>query len=522
MAKFEKKSPQIIASELVETITPPEFIEEIEAKGPYINLRIASKPILRSIFKYGKDYGKTNDKEMKAKQTIVIEFPSPNTNKPLHLGHVRNMLIGNVTSRLLNYKEHEVFQVNLNNDRGIHICKSMLAYKKWGENREPNKKPDHFVGDFYVLYSQREENENLQDETQEMLKKWENDDPETRKLWKKMNSWAIQGFNETYEKFDIHFDKVYNESEFYWKGKEKVLEGLKKGLFEKREDGAIIAPLKESCGLPDKVLLRKDGTSIYITQDIFLAYLKKKDFNYTRSIYVVGNEQDLYFKQLFAVLEMLGFQEDKFHLSYGMIYLPEGKMKSREGKVVDADELVQEMKELAFQEVQRRYPELKEEEKLNRSEIIGMGALRFFILKYSPRSDFIFNPEESISFEGETGPYVQYSYARIESIIKKSKQQISLNAIDYSLLKHEKELEVISLLSFFPDILQQVTETYNLHLIPQFLLSLAQSFSSFYSSCQVISEDKELQKARLLLIKCIQIVIKTGLNILGIDVLEEM
>jgi arginyl-tRNA synthetase len=398
----------------------------------------------------------------------------------------------------------------------------MLAYQKWFNNQKPDIKPDHFVGQTYVKYNlEAEKNPQLEEEVSIMLKKWEQNDSETIKLWKKLNKWAIEGFNETYKKFGIRFDKEYFESDFYWKGKEIILEGLSKDVFEKREDGTIIAKLEENFKLPDKVLLRGDGTSIYITQDVYLAYLKKDNFDYDESIYVVGNEQDLYFKQLFAVLDLLGFKEQKFHLSYGMISLPEVKMKSREGTVVDADDLAKEMDDLAYEEVNKRYPELLEEEKIKRANIIGMAALKFFILKFNPKSDFVFNPKESISFEGETGPYIQYCYARIESIISKSNQTIDLN-IDFNILNHEKEINVIKILNYFPETIENARKTYGIHLIPQYLLNLCQAFNSFYTSCQVISDNKALEKARLMLIKCVQIVIKIGLNLLGIETLEEM
>ncbi len=525
LAKHEKKAPSVIAKELETKINKPEIFHEVKAIGSYLNFRIKPSIILRNIFESQHEYGKSfmsgTNKDEKLER-IVIEYPSPNTNKPLHLGHVRNMLIGNTTSNLLKYVGHRVYQVNLNNDRGIHICKSMLAYKKWGNNQEPQGKSDHFVGQFYVIYSEEEERDkSLSDEIKMMLMLWEQNDPETRRLWEKMNDWALKGFKETYKKFNITFDKEYFESDFYWKGKAKILEGLEKGIFEKSEDGAIIARLNENGVLQDKVLLRSDGTSIYITQDIYLAFLKKQDFNYDRSIYVVGNEQNFYFKQLFAVLDLLGFKEDKYHFSYGMISLPEGKMKSREGIIVDADDIVEEMHQLAFKEVHERYPNLSEEEKKYRAEVIGNSALRFFILKYSPKSDFIFNPNESISFEGETGPYIQYCYARIESIISKSSQDIK-SRIKSSLLKHEKELHLLKILHSFPEIVEQAVNTYSIHLIPQYLLTLCQSFNSFYDSCKVLSDDKVLERARLLLIKCVQIVIKIGLTILGIETLDNM
>ena len=523
LAKHEKKNPNLIAEEMSKKLVLPKFLEKVEAIGPYINFKLEKEIVLINIFKLQEDYGKIREKLNKKDFNplrIVVEYPAPNTNKPLHLGHVRNMLIGSTISNLFKYKGHNVFQVNLYNDRGIHISKSMVGYRHWFNNQEPDIKPDHFVGLSYVNYSMNED-DILKNEATALLKKWEEKDPETIALWKKMNKWALEGFKETYKKFGISFDKEYFESNFYWIGKEKILEGLNKGIFEEREDGAIIARLKDKFDLPDKVLLRKDGTSIYITQDIYLAYLKKQDFDYDESIYVVGNEQDLYFKQLFAILELIGFKEQKYHLSYGMISLPEGKMKSREGTVVDADDIVDEMYKISYEEVNQRYPKLTEEEKTRRAMIIGMGALKFFILKFNPKSDFVFNPKESISFEGETGPYIQYCYARIQSIIDKSNEKIDLN-IDYEILNHDKEMNLVKLLNYFPEIVDSAIKTYGTHLVPQYLLNLCQSFNSFYSSCQVISDKKELEKARLLLIKCVQIVIKIGLNLLGIETLDEM
>ncbi|TXT66955.1 MAG: Arginine--tRNA ligase [Promethearchaeota archaeon] len=535
LARHERKAPHLIAKELSQkmistSLSLPEFLEDIKHEGPYLNFRLKPILILENIYQLKENYGRmreelenvnSNQKEMETNR-VVVEYPSPNTNKPLHLGHVRNMLIGSSLSTLLDYKGNRVFQVNLNNDRGIHICKSMLAYKKLGENEKPDIKPDHFVGKFYVKYNELEEQDpHFIEEAQKLLKKWEEKDPQTRALWKKMNQWAVEGFEETYKKLGVSFDKQYFESDYYWKGKELVLKGYKDGIFEKTEDGAIVAPLEETYNLPDKILLRSDGTAIYITQDIYLAYLKKKDFNYDDSIYVVGNEQNLYFKQLFAVLEMLGFKERKYHLSYGMIYLPEGKMKSREGKVVDADDLIEEMKTIAYEEVDKRYPHLSKQEKLYRAESIGMAALKFFILKISPKSDFVFDPEESISFEGETGPYVQYVYARIQSILEKSTFSLDL-AIDTNLLNDDTELDLIKYLSYFPEIIDSAAKNYEIHLIPQYLLNLCQTFNSFYSKCPVIQADKELQKARLLLIKCVQIVIQSALHLIGIQTLEEM
>jgi arginyl-tRNA synthetase len=525
LAKIKKKPPNQIAKELEKQLELPEYLEVIEADGPYLNFKIKPQPILEQIFTLKENYGRIYEELRKGQvpsSRIVIEYPSPNTNKPLHFGHIRNMLLGSSLSRCLKYKGDIVFDVNLNNERGIHICKSMYAYKNWGNNKEPDIKPDHFVGAFYVKYNEMEKKDSkIIKEVYELLRLWEENDAETRELWKKMNSWAYEGFKETYNTLRISFDKEYFESDIYWKGKEKVLKGLKSGIFSKTDDGAIIAHLKEKANLPDKILMRKDGTSLYITQDIYLAYQKKEDFDYDKSIYVVANEQDLYFKQLFAILDMIGFKEDKFHLSYGMVYLPEGKMKSREGTIVDADNIIEQIQDLAYKEVNKRYPELAENLKKERATAIGMAALVFFILKFNPKSDFVFNPRETISFEGETGPYIQYCYARIESIIIKSKKKIDLN-INWDLLNHEKELTLVKQLNYFPEILNSVRKNYSIHQIPQYLLTLCQAFNSFYSSCQVLSSDNELERARLLLIKCVQIVIKIGLQILGIDVLDQM
>lgn len=523
LAKHEKKAPQVIAKELKDKIELPDFIDKIDVDGPYLNFLFNSELILKNIFKFREDIVDLKHQIDFFPLRYVIEFPAPNTNKPLHLGHIRNMLLGQSLANLLEYTGHNVFKVNLNNDRGIHICKSMLAYQKWGNNQEPDKKSDHFVGDFYVRYNLEEEkDETLKEEAHELLKLWEKGDPKTRKLWKKMNKWALEGFKETYEKFNIEFDKEYFESDIYKEGKEKIQEGVKKGVFKKLEDGAIEAELKDKYDLPNKILLRSDGTSVYITQDIYLAYKKKEDFDFDTSIYVVGSEQNLYFRQLFAVLDMLGFEGDTHHLSYGMIYLPSGKMKSREGTVVDADELIEGMYQLAYEEVGERYPELSEEEKKYRARVIGMSAIRFYILKYNQNKDFTFFPDESISFEGETGPYVQYVYARIQSIIEKSRENIDPE-IHSGLFETDIEKKVINQLNYFPEIIENAAKNYDVHLVTEYLLTLAQKFNSFYTSCQVIGDDTSLERARLLLIQCVQIVIKIGLEqVLGITTLKNM
>lgn len=522
LSKELKKAPQQIAAELAAKIKPSKSVSKIEASGPYLNFFIDNEKMaaaaLTGILKHADEYGKGSDKKKK----VVVEYPSPNTNKPLHLGHVRNMLLGQSLSRILSFSGFKVFQVNLNNDRGVHICKAMLAYKLFGKGKEPDKKPDHFVGDFYVLYAKNAaEHPEMEQEVQEMLRKWELGDKETLQLWKRINSWALKGFEETYKTFGIKFDRVYNESGHYLEGKKIVLDAYEKGLLKKDEKGNILIELK-NYGMPDKILLRADGTSIYMTQDINLARLKYNDFRMDKSIYVVGSEQILHFRQLFKTLELLKiYSGELYHLAHGMVYLPEGKMKSREGKVVDADNLVEEMEAVAEQEVRKRYEKISEEEVKKRSRQIGMGSIRFFILKYDPPKDFVFNPEESISFDGETGPYVQYAHARICSIIEKYGKKIPTSA-DYSLLKEKEEQLIIRLLSRFPAVVEAAAENYKPLLVARYLLDLSQAFNNFYHQHQIIKADEETKKARLLLIAAVRQVLRNGLELLAMEAPERM
>src|SRR3989344_5658519 len=520
LSKELKKNPVEIATDLARLFEEDNYIEKVECKGAYVNFFINKSKfneiILKEILKKKEDYGKINIK----KEKIVVEYPSPNTNKPLHLGHVRNMLIGQSISNILTFTGNKVFQVNLNNDRGVHICKSMLAYKLYGNNKKPDKKSDHFVGDFYVLYNKKaNENPDLENEIQKMLVKWEKKDKETLRLWKLMNSWALNGFNETYKLFKIKFDKVYNESEHYKNGKSIVLNGYKKSLFEKDNEGNVSVNL-EKYNLPNKILLRKDGTSIYITQDIGLVYEKYKDFKMSKSIYVVGNEQNLHFKQLFKVLEILNYPHSKglIHLNYGMIYLPEGKMKSREGTVVDADNIVERIKNLALKEVNKRYKISKEEAEKKAFEI-GMAGLRYLILKYDASRDFVFNPNATISFEGDTGPYLQYSYARAKSILSKTKCSDKINS---KLLTKKEEFELIKTLSNFSNVVIKASRDLKPNYIANYAYELAQKFNEFYHLYPVINENEKLKNARCALVLAFTYVIKTSLNLLGINVLEKM
>jgi len=525
LAKEMKKSPQKIAEELAKKIKPDNNISKTEAKGPYLNFFVnrsnIADDVLGKIRKEGYDYGSIKQKKPKK---IMVEFPSPNTNKPLHLGHVRNMLIGESISRISGFLGKKVIRANLNNDRGIHICKSMLAYQRWGNKKDPDTKTDHFVGKFYVLFNEKsKEKPHLELEAQEMLKKWEDGDKETIKLWKLMNAWAYGGFEETYEKLHINFDKYYYESEFYGKAKKIVDEGLKKKIFYRDEEGAAAVDLGKELG--KKVLLRADGTSIYITQDLYLAKLKFEEYRLDESIYVVGNEQNYHFKVLFRLLEMLGYEWSKrcHHLSYGMVYLPSGKMKSREGTVVDADEIIDNMKDLAAVEVRKRYPDLNDDETKKRAEIIGLGALKFFMLKNDPYKDMFFNPAESISFEGETGPYVQYAHARICSILHKLQDKKNKNMkADYSLLIDRHEVELVKMLQNFPAVLADAEKNLKPSEIAHYLTALSQKFNEFYHNCPVISAKDELKAARIALCGAVKTILGQGLFLLGIQAPEEM
>ncbi len=522
LAKEFRKAPQQIAAELAERIKPFKSVSKMEASGAYLNFFIDNEKLasasIAAVLKGKNDYGRSSDKKKK----VVIEYPSPNTNKPLHLGHVRNMLLGQSLSRILSFSGFKVFQVNLNNDRGVHICKAMLAYKLFGEGKSPDKKPDHFVGDFYVLYAKKAaESPEMETQIQEMLRQWEQGDKETLQLWKKINGWALNGFEETYSAFGIKFDKVYNESEHYVEGKNIVIDAYKKGLLKKDEKGNILIELKEY-GMPDKILLRADGTSIYVTQDINLARLKYKDFGMDKSVYVVGSEQILHFKQLFKILQLLKiYSGEAYHLAHGMVYLPEGKMKSREGRVVDADNLVEEMEAVARDEIKKRYGDLTENEIKKRSEQIGIGSIRFFILKYDPLKDFVFNPKESISFDGETGPYVQYAHARICSIIGKYGKKLPASA-DFSLLNEKEERLLIRLLFRFPAAVEAAANNYKPLLIARYLLDLSQAFNNFYHQRQIIKADDETRNARLLLISAVRQVLRNGLELLAMEAPERM
>lgn len=522
LAKEMKKSPVHIAQELSEKIVPDDRIETVQAKGPYLNFFVSKGNLIgdtiSTILSEGKDYGTGKP----SGRTVMVESPGPNTNKPLHLGHVRNMVLGNALVNIFKKIGDKVVRVDIVNDRGIHICKSMLAYQRFGEGKEPDIKSDHFVGKYYVEYSKRsKEDPKLDEDIYDMLKAWEDEDPKVRSLWKKMSDWALSGMKETYDRFGVKMDKAYHESDHYTKGKDLVMKYLKKGLFETAENGNIIADL-EKYGLGKKVMLRADGTSIYITQDIVLGKLRYDDYKMDKMIYVVANEQIHHFKVLFKLFELFGYPFAKgcHHLAYGMIYLPEGKMKSREGTVVDADNLSDDLKGFAAEEIRKRDPEINPADLDDRSEKIGMGAIKFHILKYDPMKDFVYDPKESISFEGETGPYLQYSYARISSIIKKA-GGVPKSA-DLSLLTTEDEFELAKHLKAFPKMVKDAAESYKPHAVCRYLLDLSQLLNHYYHKHKVIQDDKVLMGARIQLLDATRIVLSEGLNLLGIDPIDRM
>ncbi len=517
------KDPVKEAQRLAAALKLSSPLERVEAKGPYLNFFLSrahvAESVLSRIVKEKSSYGTLASAPRK---NIVVEYCGPNTNKPLHLGHLRNMSLGNAICRLLSFSSNRVHPVNIVNDRGIHISQSLLAYQKWAKGKKPDKKGDHFVGDYYVLFAKElEKNPELEQEAQQLLRLWEQKDKVVRALWKKMNEWVLKGFAETYKRFGVSFEKEYFESEYYEHGKAVAYEGLEKGVFFKDEKGSIVAPLKKS-GLSDKIVLRADGTSIYITQDMYLAQERFKDFHFDQMIYVVASEQNLHFKQLFSILSMLGrpFARHLFHLSYGLVNLPTGRMKSREGTVVDADNIIDDIVALAEKEVTPRYPDLSASEKKKRAELIGLGALKFFLLKIDPIRDMVFNPEESIRFDGETGPYLQYTHARACSLLKKA--QFKSGKCEFALLAGVHEQTIIKLLAEFPDCVMESVDQSAPHILCHHLLGLAQAFNEFYHACPVISEDKKLMQARLVLVDSVRQVLATGLELLGIVALREM
>ncbi len=527
LIKKLKNNPTEIAKYLAGHINLGEsdFITSAKATGPYLNFFVNKEKEAEIILTDVLSRGSRDAGLERVKEKVMVEYVSPNTNKPLHLGHGRNAFLGKALSNILEENNYRVIEVCLVNDRGIHIAKSMIAYDLLGKNTTPEKegiKGDHFVGEYYVKFDKlKKEKEDIEEDAHEMLKKWEEGDIKINKLWKKMNRWVMDGMGQTFKKIGVRFDRFYFESNMYKEGKDIVLRALHEGKFVKK-DGAVVADLRDY-RLPDKVLLRSDGTSLYITQDIYLTHLKYQDFEPKKIIHVIGSEQDLAQKQLFAIMDILKFKESKnlYHLSYGMVNVEGGKLKSRSGVKVDLDTLIGRLEGMAAKEIRERNKDLKEKELNKRASVIALGALKYYILQYGPKTIVNFNPEESLSFTGKTGPYLQYSYARIKSIIKKSGEKIT-DKVNFSKLGNNEEKELLTNLGKFKETLKESGEKYDPSILAKYLYEVAKSFHGFYHTSPVIEADDETKKARLLLIDSTAEIIKKGLNILGIDVLEEM
>ena len=547
--KMSKKAPEATAQEIGEYLAGNcEAVKSFNVIKGFLNITIEPKfwlGVLRHI-EDDADYG--FKKATPDSQLVMIEYSSPNTNKPLHLGHVRNNLLGYSLSRIMAANGYKVVKTNIVNDRGIHICKSMLAWQKWGNGATPEstgKKGDHLIGDFYVEFDKhykaevkeleakgmsKEEAEAaspLMQEAREMLRKWESGDEEVRSLWRTMNSWVYAGFDETYKRLGVDFDKIYYESETYLEGKAKVLEGLEKGIMYRKEDNSVWADLTAD-GLDHKLLLRSDGTSVYMTQDIGTAKLRYQDYPIDKMIYVVGNEQNYHFQVLALLLDKLGFKwgKDLVHFSYGMVELPEGKMKSREGTVVDADDLMDEMvntaKEMSMQLGKLNDCSKEEADKI--STIIGLGALKYFILKVDPRKNMTFNPKESIDFNGNTGPFIQYTYARIQSVLRKAAaDNISETFDNANVEPNEKEISLIQRLADFPALVEEAGKTYSPALIANYAYDLVKEYNQFYHDYSILREENaDIRAFRLSLSRTVGDTVRRAMWLLGIDVPERM
>lgn len=533
-AKLFRSAPAAVAAAVIEQLQDDDQLPsgEIFSAGPYVNIRVDTAALAQSleqeIAALGSAYGRT---ELFAGRRVMIEFSCPNTNKPLHLGHMRNDALGESVSRILRENGADVQKVNLINDRGVHICKSMLAYQKFGNGETPQStgiKSDHFVGKYYVKFAQWvKEYPEAEAEAQAMLRKWEDQDPETMRLWKQMNTWTIDGISQTYEKTGISFDDVYYESRTYTKGKSEILKGLEQGVFYQDEEGTVWVDL-EPINLDKKVLLRKDGTSLYLTQDIGTAIARHGDWPFDTLIYVVASEQKYHFTVLFYVLSLLGFPwaEHLFHLSYGMVNLPDGKMKSREGTVVDADDLFAQLEQMAQLEIVGKGREEEVGSLERTSSSIALGALNYYLLQVNPTKDMIFDPKESISFNGNTGPYLQYMGARISSMLKKYEQlpeEIDALPFDSGLLGETEERELIKLISSYPEYVRQAGEEMNPSIITSYLFDLSKLYSKFYHDHQILNlEDRRMIKARVTLSKMALQVLENAFALVGIPFLESM
>ena len=556
--KMSKKGPEQTAQEIGEYLKANEpAVAAFNVIKGFLNLTIASATWIELLNEIQADeqYGLVQATE--TSPLVMIEYSSPNTNKPLHLGHVRNNLLGNALANIVAANGNKVVKTNIVNDRGIHICKSMLAWKKYGNGETPEtsgKKGDHLVGDYYVSFDKHykaevkelmakftaqgmsgdeakakaEAESPLMQEAREMLVKWEAGDPEVRGLWEMMNNWVYAGFDETYKKMGVGFDKIYYESNTYLEGKEKVMEGLEKGFFYKKEDGSVWADLTAE-GLDHKLLLRGDGTSVYMTQDIGTAKLRFADYPINKMIYVVGNEQNYHFQVLSILLDKLGFEWGKslVHFSYGMVELPEGKMKSREGTVVDADDLMEEMISTAKETSQElgKLDGLTQEEADDIARIVGLGALKYFILKVDARKNMTFNPKESIDFNGNTGPFIQYTYARIQSVLRKAAESgiVIPEQIPAGIELSEKEEGLIQMVADFAAVVKQAGEDYSPSIIANYTYDLVKEYNQFYHDYSILREENEAVKIfRIALSANVAKVVRLGMGLLGIEVPSRM
>ena len=556
--KVSKKKPEETAQEIGEYVAQHcDAVSAFNVVKGFLNLVIAPKAWISLLNSIAAQPHFGEKEVTNASPLVMIEYSSPNTNKPLHLGHVRNNLLGWSLSQIMKANGNRVIKTNIVNDRGIHICKSMLAWKRWGNGETPEtsgKKGDHLIGDYYVAFDKHyreevkalktqylaegkteeeaekdaKENAPLMQEAREMLRRWEQNDPEIRSLWQTMNTWVYAGFDETYKRLGVSFDKIYYESETYLEGKGKVEEGLSKGIFFRKEDNSVWADLTNE-GLDHKLLLRSDGTSVYMTQDIGTADLRYKDYPIDNMIYVVGNEQNYHFQVLSILLDKLGFSwgKDLVHFSYGMVELPNGKMKSREGTVVDADELMQEMVNSAQKtsDEMGKLQDMSADERAKIAEMVGLGALKYFILKVDARKNMLFNPEESIDFNGNTGPFIQYTHARICSVLRKANEQgIAIPAsLPNDAPLNEKEINLIQKLSDYASVVEQAGKDYSPSGIANYCYELTKEFNQFYHDYSILKEEDNNKKiVRLVLAQNVAKVIKNGMNLLGIDVPERM
>jgi arginyl-tRNA synthetase len=545
LLKISKKSPVETAEVLGKYIVQSEErIESYQVIKGFLNLKMSGPFWMQMLehIAHTPDYGQKGP----SGKTVMVEYSSPNTNKPLHLGHIRNNLLGWSVSRIMEANGHKVIKVNLVNDRGIHISKSMLAWEQYGENETPEssgKKGDHFVGDYYVLFNDKykEQIEALEEQgksaeeaekeaplirqAQEMLIKWEQGDKDVLDLWKKMNGWVYEGFDQTYERMGVSFDKIYYESDTYLLGKQLVEEGLKQEVFFQKQDGSVWCDLTEE-GLDQKLLLRSDGTSVYMTQDLGTAVSRYNESAFNKHIYVVGNEQNYHFQVLKVLIKKLGYPwaDDLIHLSYGMVELPDGRMKSREGTVVDADDLMDQMVETArvTSGESAKLEDMLPEEKEQLYETLGMGALKYFILKVDPRKTMLFNPKESIDFNGHTGPFIQYTYARIQSILRKARERGYKARISDRPME-ETECGLIKIMASYPHVLEEAGTSYSPAQVANFCYDLAKEFNKYYHEVTVLhEEDTILRDQRLALLKQVAGLLKRAMDILGIVLPERM